>query len=271
MNKLPYIFFGSPPIGPIALAALNEAHYPPALVISDKSLSLEEMTEQIEAVNPTFYLVVGFGAILKRPILDLVAGQVLNIHPSLLPLYRGPAPVVQTILDGALETGVTLMEIDEKMDHGPILGQDQMPLRGDETPDDLYRVLTIKGVQLFLEQIDGYLNETIEGEPQNHFDATITHFVKKQDGLLDLDEPVEFSERKVRAYQGWPGAFIYANGKRLIIHKAHIQEGELRFGEVQPENGKRMALAAYLAGQRLSEEDFYASLSSIAPEKEAEL
>ena len=261
MEKLPYVLFASPPIGPIALAALEAANYPPVLTITDPKLSLEELIAQSEEVSPTFFLVVGFGAILKQTLLDVVAGQVLNIHPSLLPLYRGPAPVIQAILDGASETGVTLMEIDVKMDHGPILAQERIPLRGDEAPTELYQVLTVKGVALFLEHINDYLNEKLEPEPQNHLEATITHFVKKEDGKLDFSLPAEQLERQIRAYQGWPGSYTTFNGKHLIVHKAHLENGVLRIDEVQPAGGVRMSLQAFLAGQRTTPEAFYASLS----------
>ena len=259
-ERLPYVLFASPPIGPIALEALQAVNYPPVLVIDDPKLSLEEMLAAVEAVSPTFFLVVGFGAILKRDLLDTVAGQVLNIHPSLLPLYRGPAPVVGALLDGATETGVTLMEIDTKMDHGPILAQESIPLRGDELPSELYEILTRKGIQLFLEQIDAYLKEEAELLPQEHFSATVTHFVRKEDGRLDFEKDPERLEREIRAYAGWPGSWTLFRGKRLIVRTARLHEGSLQFLEVQPEAGKPMSLLEFLRGQRLSEPEFYREL-----------
>lgn len=263
MRRDPYVLFQSPPIGPIALEALRLAGYPPTAVIDDKSLTPEQQIEIIEAAKPTFLLVVGFGAILKQRVLDTVAGQVLNIHPSLLPLYRGPAPVVQTILDGALEAGVSLMEIDKQMDHGPVLAQDSIPLRGDELPEELYKILTIKGVHLFLEHIDAYLDDTLDMLPQMHEEATITHFVKKDDGLLDFSKPADELEREVRAYHGWPRSFTEFKGKRLIIEKAHVTDDQLRFDLVQPEGGKLMTLKEFLNGARVSEEEFYKTLSNL--------
>jgi len=256
MHKHPYILFGSPPIGPIALEALQAAGYAPTYVIDDKSLSIEDQLEIIARVKPTFFLVVGFGAIIKQVILDTVAGQVLNIHPSYLPEYRGPAPVVQTILDGVQETGVTLMEIDAKMDHGPIIAQEQLTLRGNEMPEELYEVLTKKGVALFLEHIEGYLDETVEGLPQNHSEATFTHFVKKEDGRLDFSkDPVEL-EREIRAYHGWPRSFTTFRGKRLVVEKAHLESGNLVIDLIQPEGGKIMAPKDFANGLRISPEAF---------------
>ena len=259
--KLPYVLLGSAPIGPIALEALEAAKYPPVLVIDDPKLPTAELVTQIEEAKPTFLLVVGFGAILKRDVLDTVAGQVLNIHPSYLPEYRGPAPVVQTILDGARETGVTLIEIDTKMDHGPIIAQERYPLHGNETPTELYEVLTRRGVHLFLENIDDYLEEGLEPLPQTDMDATFTRFVKKEDGLLHFSEPADQLERQVRAYQGWPRAYCFLDGKRLIIDTAHLEDGQLVPDQVQPEGGKPMAFQAFCVGRRQAPEAVLAEIA----------
>lgn len=262
MADVPYLFFGSPPIGPIALKALELADYKPAAVITDTKLTLEEQLNLVEEHKATFILVVGYGAILKQALLDSVAGQVLNIHPSLLPAYRGPAPVVQTILDGVLETGVTLIQIDREVDHGPMLAQEAYRLKGTETPAELYTVLVQKGVELFLEVIDSYLDETLDLTPQNHDEATVTHFIKKEDGLLDLKQPAVELERMVRAFQGWPTTWVMHRGKRLIIHKAHVADDTLIFDQVQPENGKLMDFSSYAAGLRAKPADLYQEFQS---------
>lgn len=262
MQKYSYVFFGSEPIGPIALEALIAADYVPSFVVDDPKMPLDEQLLIIEEHKPTFLLVVGYGAILKQPLLDTVAGQVLNIHPSLLPLYRGPAPVVQTILDGATETGVTLMEIDAQMDHGPIIAQATQALHGKETPEELYKLLTVKGVDLFLENIDAYVADdgSLALLPQNHFEATFTHFVKKEDGKLDFSKPADVLEREIRAYKGWPRSWTLLDGKRFIIEKAHVSEGKLIIDLVQPENSKVMTVKDYCNGKRISEESLYQQL-----------
>jgi methionyl-tRNA formyltransferase len=262
-NDVPFIFFGSPPIGPIALKVLDQHRYLPAAVVTDTKLSPEEMITIIEENKAGFILVVGYGAIIKQSVLDSVAGQALNIHPSLLPQYRGPAPVVQTILDGVRETGVTLIEIDAKMDHGPVLAQEHYPLHGTETPEELYQVLTQKGTRLFLDNIDAYLAEELALLPQEHDEATFTHFITKDDGRLNLKDKPVVNERKIRAYQDWPGAWIMFEGKRLIIHKTHIANGQLVLDEVQPESGKRMGFAAFAAGKRLKPEELLRKLESV--------
>jgi methionyl-tRNA formyltransferase len=253
--KLPYVFLGSPPIGNHALKALQLAGYPPVHIIDNPRLTTDEIVAEIDAWEPTFLLVVGYGAILRQKVLDTVAGQVLNIHPSYLPEYRGPAPVVQTILDGAWETGVTLMEIDAKMDHGPILAQEKQALSGKETPEELYAILTNKGVKLFLENIDDYLEEKVDPLPQVHDMATITHFVKKEDGKLWLDESPEQLERMVRAYQGWPRTWVELEGKQLLIDSAILRDDTFIPVLVQPTGGKQMDFAAFCNGRRQKPEE----------------
>jgi methionyl-tRNA formyltransferase len=260
-ERVPYLLFGSPPIGDLAAKFLLASPYPPAAVISDTKLTLDEQLELVEKHKVGFILVVGYGKILKQALLDSVCGQVLNIHPSLLPLYRGPAPVVQALLDGQTETGVSLMEIDAEMDHGPVLAQDTIPLSGTETPSELYAILTHKGVQQFLDTIGAYLAEELDLLPQDHTEATYSHFIKKEDGLLTPGEDAAEMERKVRAFQGWPGTWVVLeDGKRLIIHSALVKEDRFIPTEVQLEGGKRMPFASFAAGRRQKPEELLETL-----------
>lgn len=260
MNLPPFLLLSGAPIGPLAEKHLRLMRAEPTAVV-DTKLTSDELIALIEQHNAAFLFVVGYGSILKRPVLDAVAGQVLNLHPSLLPLHRGPAPVVQTILDGDTTTGVTIIEIDEQMDHGPILAQEEVSVPEHARPGDLYEVLTRRGVELFLEVIEGYLEGEDEYLPQEHEEATFTHFVKKEDGRLSLQDEPELNERKVRAYTGWPTAFLEHEGKRLIIHGAQVLEGVFWPTEVQPENGKRMTFQAYCAGKRLAPATVLSQLS----------
>jgi len=264
MYEVPYLLFGSPPIGNIAAKHLQLSDYPPAAVITDTKLTLDEQLDLVQKHGAGFILVVGYGRILKQELLDSVAGQVLNIHPSLLPLYRGPAPVIQAMLDGVTETGVSLMQIDAKMDHGPLLAQETYAVNGKESSEELYNILTYKGVQLFLANIESYLDESLILQPQDDTEATYTHFIEKEDGLLDLEFPAEDLERKIRAFQGWPGTWIMVDGKRLQIHKVHIANDQLIFDEVQPEGGKRMSFTAFCAGKRVTPEQLLKQLHASA-------
>lgn len=253
--SIPYLLFASPPIGNIAARHLANSAYPPAAVVTDTTLTTDEQVELVYRHKAGFILVVGYGRILKRALLDSVAGQVLNIHPSLLPLYRGPAPVVQAMLDGVHETGVSLMEIDTEMDHGPLLAQETVLISGKESRDELYEILTYKGVQLFLEHIEDYLSGELEPQAQDHFEASYTRFIKKEDGKLNPEDDVHSQERQIRAFQGWPGSWVELDGKRLIIHSAHIEHSQLVPDSVQPENGTIMTFAAFCAGRREKPQD----------------
>jgi methionyl-tRNA formyltransferase len=256
-----YILLASPPIGDIAARLLQKSPYPPAAVITDTKLTTEELIASVHEYEAGMILVVGYGRILKQELLDSVAGQVLNIHPSLLPAYRGPAPVVQTLLDGVIETGVSLMEIDALMDHGPIIAQTSYRMHGKETATELYELLTYRGVELFLEHCHEYLTGELEMLPQAHHEATRTYFVKKEDGLLSFDLPAVVLERKVRAYVGWPGTWLMHQEKRLLVHAAHVgSDGTLVLDEVQPEGRKRMTLSAYANGLRSTPEVVMAEL-----------
>jgi len=252
----PYVFLGGEPIGSIALQALTERGYAPVASTFDTKLGTEELCDFIEENRATFVLVVGYGKILKQEVLDTVAGQVINLHPSFLPAYRGPAPVVQAILDGARETGISVMELDRYMDHGPIIAATRYPITGTETTYQLYETLIRKGVNLLLENIEEYLSGELEPMPQLHFEATITHFVKKSDGKVSLqDEPEEIC-RKIRAYEKWPTTWtILPNGKRLILHAAHVAEGKLVLDTVQPEGKAKMSFEEFLRGSRMKAEE----------------
>lgn len=250
MEGAPFLFFGSPPLGPIALDELARNGSVPTAIVDNPRLSTDEIIETIRKHKPAYILVASYGAILRQPVLDEVDGKILNIHPSLLPKYRGPAPVVQTALDGVNVTGVSVMQIDAKMDHGPLLAQETVTFSGSEPIDEMYDRLTRLGVRLLLSRLDSYLAGTADLSPQDHGAATFTHFVKKEDGLLSLAEPAETIRRKVRAYAGWPGTWFMYQGKRILVHDVDILDGKLRLCTVQPEGGKRMQFEAWTAGLR---------------------
>lgn len=254
---LDYLLLGSPPIGDLAAKLLQESDYPPKAFISDTSLTNDDLINLVYELKIGLILVVGYGKILKQALLDTVCGQVLNIHPSMLPMYRGVAPVVGAILDGATETGVSLIQIDQEIDHGPILAQISYPLTGKEEPAELYQILTQKGVQLFLDNVQKYLNEELELIPQDHELATFTKKIKKEDGLLNLKDNQDKLERQIRAYKGWPGTWIMDGEKQLLIKKAHKGPEHLLFDLVQPESGKEMTFEAYAAGKRISPTKLY--------------
>lgn len=170
-------------------------------------------------------LVAAFGEIINRSDLNKPEYGFLNLHPSLLPKYRGPTPMQETILNDDEETGVTIILMDEKIDHGPILSQEKVDLNGDEYYKDLENELSILGGKLLAKTVNRWIKGDIKPEPQNHERATMTGLLTKEDGRVDWSESAVKIERKIRAYNPWPGVFSKTtNGKLLKFFKANTQK-----------------------------------------------
>ncbi|GIW65870.1 MAG: methionyl-tRNA formyltransferase [Candidatus Parcubacteria bacterium] len=160
-----------------------------------------------------FGLIAGFGKVIPKEILKNFNNQILNIHPSLLPKYRGANPIRETILNGDKETGVTIILIDELVDHGPIIAQEKIILTGNETYIELQAILGKLGGKLFNKIILDYFNNKIELKTQDHGQATWTRKINKNDGLLNIEESFVIWDRKIRALNPWPGTFMKINLK----------------------------------------------------------
>ena len=156
-----------------------------------------------------FFVIAAYGKILAQEILAIPAKGVLNIHPSLLPSYRGPSPVQSAILAGDRESGITIMLTDEKMDHGPILAQQKIPIGKKETSISLTEKLADSGGELIVRVIADYLSGIITPSPQNHGNASFTKLLQKNDGRINWQKSAEYIERMVRAYLLWPTAWTY--------------------------------------------------------------
>ena len=160
-----------------------------------------------------FGLLAGFGKIIPKEVIDKFKKGIINVHPSLLPKYRGPNPIREVILNGEKETGVTLFLIDELVDHGPIIAQEKIKLIGNETYLELEEKLGILGGKLFNKTIEDYLNGLIKLIPQDDSLATYTKKNEKEDGKLTLDDDYKTWDRKIRALNPWPSTFIVINLK----------------------------------------------------------
>ena len=173
------------------------------------------------------FLVVAYGRLLPAEVLETPALGVLNVHPSLLPLYRGASPVAAAILDGAEETGVTVMLLDEGMDTGPVLAQSApVPIREGDTRDRLTTRLFELGAGLLVETLGGIERGSITATPQDEARATTTRLLKRSDGEIDWTKPAEQIERQVRAYDSWPGTFTSWGSRNLkIIAARAVPEG----------------------------------------------
>lgn len=214
-----------------------------------KDFALELKDEQWD-----LFVIASYGKILPQCLLDAPKSGVINMHPSLLPLYRGPSPIETAILDGVKETGVTIMLVDEKMDHGAVLIQEQMTLRGDEWYPELAEILAKKGGRLTVEIIPLWIDGKITAEKQDDKKATYTKMIKKEDGFIDLKDDSAANFRKIRAFEPWPRTYFITqrSGKdiRVVISLAHMENNQLIIDRVIPAGSRQMKYSDFLKGLR---------------------
>ncbi|MDO8505033.1 MAG: methionyl-tRNA formyltransferase [bacterium] len=165
---------------------------------------------------------VAYGKIIPKEILSIFPRGILNIHPSLLPKYRGPSPIQTAIRSGDEETGVTIMLLDEEMDHGPIATHITYHISHITTGSKLSQALAKDGARLLVDVLPKWLDGEIEAKEQNHSEATFTKMLEREDGRIDWNKPAEEIEKMVRAYDAWPGTFTVWNGKRLKILRVSL-------------------------------------------------
>src|SRR3989338_200351 len=265
MPKINFAFFGGEPLSVPTLRKLHENGFVPALVISnpDKQrgrnleitpppTALWAKQQNIQLIQPEklskgeiqgdfdFFVVVSYGKIIPKEILDLPKYGAINIHHSLLPRYRGPSPIVSTILNGDKETGVTVIKIDEEMDHGPILAQEKIPLSGNESLQDLEKSLAKLGGELLVKIIPEFIAGKIKPKEQDHSAAICVKKITKADGEIDpRGDPVK-NWRKFRAYAPWPRTFFFKNGNRIIVTDAVFENNQFIIKKVLPEGKKEI-------------------------------
>ena len=230
-----------------------------------------EVYQQLLDWKPEVIVVAAFGQILRQEVLDLAPFGCINIHASLLPRWRGAAPIQACILAGDEETGISIMKLDAGVDTGPILSQRRIAISPTDTGGSLFEKLAILGGELLMDTLPDYLDGRIEPQPQNEENSTYAPMLKKDDGLLDLSKSAEFLARQVRAFHPWPGSFYLIDGTILKIHAAHslaggshpgkrdiidgkpalsTQDGILVLDEVQPSGKRSMPGKAFLSGAR---------------------
>jgi len=216
----------------------------------------------VDATDHPDLAVVGFyGKILSKEELSAAKYGTINVHPSLLPKYRGPTPVPTTILNGDEETGVTIIHLDEEVDHGPILAQQTFQISnaefeqgvGKPTTPELRRVLWELGGDMIVDVVLQWIDGKITAQEQKHDEAVYTEKLTREDGEIDWTKSVEYIERQIRAFTPWPGAFTFWKGKRIKILKAHIENSALVIDELQMEGKKPTTMQAFLLGHK----DFY--------------
>ena len=257
-----------------------EMHAPPvkkaaeahgiAVVQPEKIRNNAEFRERIEAVGADAILVVAYGRMIPPWMLELPRLGCINLHGSLLPKYRGAAPIQWAVANGDKVTGVTTMRLDEGLDTGEILMAREVAIASDATAVDLFDSLAVVGAELMVETLAGLAAGTLSGRAQDEVQATLAPILTREDGAIDFARTAQQSYDRWRGFQPWPGAHTRLRGKKLIVHRMHvgaesgIESGVLRvngdemmvgcsggsmiFDEVQMEGKKRMSAAEFLRG-----------------------
>ncbi len=283
--NLRQVFFGTPHFAEIVLDELKNAGYAPSLIVTmpDRPAGrgntitpppvklwaerngitvLQPETVRDDILEPLsnsewdIFIVASWGMIIPNDVLSIPRHGCLNVHPSLLPKYRGASPIRSQILEDDRECGVSIMLLDEKMDHGPILAQARIEIENEDWPPEatvLEDLLAHEGGILLAQTIPEWIKGNITPEDQDHTRATYTKKIEKADSLIDLtDNPWE-NFLKIRAFQGNPGTHFFAvrkNGEkvRVKIIDAEYTDGKLILTRVIPEGKKEMAYMSFIQG-----------------------
>lgn len=266
-------------ISPVKACALKHG----LEVFQPERIRNEQAVEQLRKYRGDLFIVVAFGQILSPEILSMPSYGCVNVHASLLPKYRGAAPIQWAILDGEKQTGVTLQRMDEGIDTGDIIAQEIVEIRNSETGESLFQKLSGCGAQLLIHTLPLIENHTAVYTKQDHSASSYAKMLKKEMGLLDFNQPAMVLERKIRGLNPWPSAYTYYKGKMLKIWEAEVEneketllprkdkmpgtvaavnrngfsiatgQGELWIKQVQAEGKKRMSAADFLLGNPLTE------------------
>ena len=283
MSNLNFAFFGTSEFSVKILEKLIENGYVPSLIITapDKpqgrkmimtpppvkvfaqthNLKIDQ-PERLAGKPPSggftaqpvdLFIVASYGKIIPKSILDIPKFGALNVHPSLLPKFRGPSPIQSFILSGEKKTGVTIMLMDEQVDHGPILAKQELEF-SKINAKELEEKLAELGGQMLVDTIPKWINGEIKAEKQDHSQATFTKKINKEEGFVDLekDNP-ELIYKKFIAFQPWPGIYYFAqknNQKtRVIITDMEFKNGRLLIKKVKPEGKNEMDYGKFIKSQ----------------------
>jgi methionyl-tRNA formyltransferase len=301
-KKFRIIFMGTPPFAVPGLRALHDNGYDIAMVVTQPdrprgrgrkvsspavkalaqdlgyrvvqpaSIKTADFSDLVSELKPDFLIVIAYGKILPENVLALPRLGTINVHASLLPKYRGPAPIQWAVINGDKETGVCTQLMEKELDTGDLLLSVPEPINPDDSAGDLHDRLAPKSATVLIDTLKGLADKTIQPVPQDHSLATYAPMLTKDDGLINWNKPAEFLERFIRGVTPWPGAFTFLGDKRLKIFKSQPVEseitaapgtilegfpGELRIAtaegaltiqEIQGASGKRLSIADFLRG-----------------------
>ena len=245
-------------------------------VTQPDNLRNENAKQVLQAAGADFFIVVAFGHLLRESVLKMPRLGCINVHASMLPKYRGPAPIQWAVINGDTETGVTTMLIDKGLDTGDMLMSAREPIGPSDTAGSLHDRLAQRGADLLLQTLEAFADGTIRRTPQEHSAATYAPLLKKADGLIDWKKPAARIEPFIRGMSPWPGAFTFWKNTRLKIYRSEIDaaadnalpgtvlagrpghltvatgDGALSILELQSASGSRLPVAEFLRGFRIS-------------------
>ena len=257
-------------VAPPAVKALAlDLGYP---VLQPESIKTPEFINTISELRPDFLIVIAYGKILPEKLIRLPSRGTINVHASLLPKYRGPAPIQWAIINGEKETGVCTQFMEFELDTGDLLLSISEPINPDDTAGDLHDRLAVLGATVLIETLSGLANKKIKPVPQDHSQATYAPMLTKDEGLINWNKPADSLEAFIRGVTPWPGAHTFWGDQRLKIFKsrpidADISEppgtvlkgfadelrvatarGALSIEEIQGASGKRLPISDFLRG-----------------------
>jgi methionyl-tRNA formyltransferase len=248
-------------------------------VLQPASIRDDEVLRQFRDMQPDFFVVVAFGHILPENVLEIPAKGAVNVHASLLPKYRGPAPIQWAIINGETQTGVTIMMMDKGLDTGDILLSATEPILPLDTAGTLHDRLSEAGARLLPEALEGFWEQRIRPIPQGGSGATYAPLLTKYDGHISWSKPAGEIEPFIRGVTPWPGAFTFHGSRRIKIFRSKIVDkavaaspgtilpgfpdelvvaagrGALSIQEIQGASGKRLAIGDFLRGYRIGPGD----------------
>ncbi len=223
---------------------IAEAHNIPVL----QPAKLSEITDHIRSLQPVAGVLVSFGKIIPQSIIDLFTPGIINVHPSLLPKYRGPSPIESAIIHGDQETGVTIMQLSAAMDAGPVYTQVRYALKGNETQPNLYDTLGQTGAQLLVAVLPQILNDSLFPTPQDDNKSTYCKLLEKSDTVLTPDSHTAVElERKVRAHLAFPRSKIIFKNHTLIVTQASVASEQKTVLDLQCKDGNYLIIEQVIA------------------------
>ena len=260
-------------VSPPVKEAAEAFGYP---IIQPDSIRTPSAQSKIQQLKPDIIVVVAFGQLLPKSMLGFAKKGVVNLHASLLPKYRGPAPIQWAIINGETETGLTTMLVDEGMDTGDMLLSETVPILNDDTSQTLHDKMADIGAILLVKTLNGLREGNLHPISQDHSQATYAPMLEKKDGLINWHQPSHKIEAFIRGMNPWPGAFTRVDGKRLKIFRATVETSDsdatpgrvvkgfpdelwvatetqvLSIQEIQSESGKRLPIRDFLRGFPIS-------------------